>query len=282
MTLIDSDPLPDFRSVKLTREQRLLTITLNQPDSLNAVNFIMHEELADVFAFAAADEHSDVVVLTGAGKAFSAGGDLDHIAHNAANPELFENEIRQARRIIYSMLELEKPLVCRMNGHAVGLGATLALFCDVVFAADTAKIGDPHVAIGLVAGDGGAVIWPQLIGFARAKEYLLTGELLGAQKAEDIGLINHCVQASELDAAVAAFCEKLLQGTTNAIRGTKALINLELKRIVERAIDVGLAYESESQRSGEHREGVQALQEKRRPVFSRSAGQPIDMTKPDG
>ena len=105
-----------------------------------------------------------------------------------------------AKRIVYTMLDIDKPIVCRLNGHAVGLGATIALLCDIVFGAEGAKIGDPHVGIGLVAGDGGAVIWAQRIGLARAKEYLFTGELLTAQKAAEIGLINHCVPLDELDA----------------------------------------------------------------------------------
>jgi enoyl-CoA hydratase len=282
MGLSVTDALPGYETLALTRDNRLLTITLNQPDSLNAVNLRMHEELAEVFIFAATDEHSDVVVLTGAGKAFSAGGDLEHIAHNAANPELFDNEVRLAKRIVFAMLDLDKPLICRMNGHAVGLGATLALLCDVIFAAETAKIGDPHVALGLVAGDGGAAIWPQRIGFGRAKEYLLTGELLTAKKAEEIGLINHCVSLDELDAAVEAFCARLLQGSSNAIRWTKVLINLELKRVANAVMDAGIAYEAISQRSADHREGVKALQEKRKPVFGQPTVPASKQSKPEG
>jgi enoyl-CoA hydratase len=253
----------------LTRKDRLLTITLNRPDTLNAVNLQMHEELAEVFVFALADAHSDVVVLTGAGRAFSAGGDAEHISNNAANPHLFDEEMRLAKRIVFAMLDLDKPLICRLNGHAVGLGATLALLSDVIFAADTAKIGDPHVAVGLVAGDGGAAIWPQRIGFGRAKEYLLTGEILTAKRAEEIGLVNHCVPAAELDKAVDAFCERLLNGSRNAIRWTKVLLNLELKRIAHAVMDAGIAYEGVSVRSADHREGVQAMLEKRKPVFGR-------------
>lgn len=260
-------PVRQYNRLILTRTGRLLTITLNRPELMNAVELEMLQELADVFTYAAADPDSDVVVLTGAGRAFSAGGDLEHIAGNAARPEQFEYEARLAKRIVFSMLDLEKPLICRLNGHAVGLGATLALMCDVIFAVDTAKIGDPHVALGLVAGDGGAAIWPQRIGFGRAKEYLLTGELLTAAKAQEIGLINHCVAASELDAAVAAFCDRLLKGATKAIRWTKVLINLELKRVVHSLLDTGLAYEALSAHSADHREGVRALQEKRKPVF---------------
>ena len=259
--------LPTFRTIELRRDGRLLTITLNQPDSMNTVNLAMHEELAEVFVFAARDELSDVVVFTGAGKAFSAGGNLDHMWKNATNPHLFDSEVRLAKRIVFAMLDLDKPLVCRMNGHAVGLGATLALLCDVVFASNKAKIGDPHVALGLVAGDGGAVIWPQLVGLPRAKEFLLTGELLAATRAAEIGLVNHALPPEELDGAVDAFCQKLLKGSTNAIRWTKVLLNLELKRVANAMMDAGIAYEAITVRSADHREGINALREKREPNF---------------
>lgn len=266
---ITAHALPSYKTIVLGRRGRLLTITLNRPDKLNAVNPDLHEELAHVFGFAARDEHSDVLLLTGAGKAFSAGGDLEQIAKNAAHPELFDQELQQAKRIVFAILDLEKPLICRLNGHAVGLGATVALLCDVIFAVENAKIGDPHVAIGLVAGDGGAAIWPQRIGFGRAKEYLLTGELLTAQKAAEIGLINHCVPAAELDNAVDAFCERLLKASPKAVRWTKVLINLELRRIATAVLDAGIAYEAVTGRSAEHRASVDALLEKHRPDSER-------------
>ncbi len=263
----NADAPGEYKTLLLTRAGRLLTITLNRPEALNAINLDMHDELAAAFDFACADPHSDVILLTGAGRAFSAGGDLDHLARNAAHPELFDHEIQIAKRIVFAMLDLDKPLIGRVNGHAIGLGATLALLCDVVFAADHSKIGDPHVAIGLVAGDGGAAIWPQRIGYGRAKEYLLTGDLLNAQRAEQIGLINYCVPADALDGAVSAFAQRLLNGASGAIRATKALINLEQRRVFETLMDAGLAAEARSVRSADHREGVKALREKRKPVF---------------
>jgi len=259
--------LPHYQTLRIERTDRLLTVEMNRPELLNAVNLLMLTELSEVFIYAASDPHSDVVLLTGAGRAFSAGGDLEHIAGNAEHPERFEHEARLAKKIIFSMLDLEKPLICRLNGHAVGLGATLALMCDVIFAVDSAKIGDPHVALGLVAGDGGAAIWPQRIGFGRAKEYLMTGELLSAPKAEQIGLINHSVAAAELDDRVDAFCRRLLEGATKAIRWTKVLVNQELKRVVHSVLDTGLAYEGLSAHSADHKEGVRALLEKRKPVY---------------
>lgn len=259
--------LPPFGSIALERHGRLLRMTLNRPESLNAFNLELHDELPEALGFAGSDPGSDVILLTGAGRAFSAGGDIAHMERNAANPQFFDHEAWQAKRIVSTMLDIDKPLVCRMNGHAIGLGATIALLCDVVFAVNTAKIADPHVGIGLVAGDGGAVVWAERIGLARAKEYLLTGEALGAQKAADIGLINHCLPAEELDAAVEAFCLRLLGGAQNAIRWTKRLTNMELKRIASAVMEAGIAYESLSVRSADHREGIAALKEKRSPRF---------------
>lgn len=260
--------LPHFDTILLERRDRLLVMTLNRPDDLNAVNLALHDELPEALAFAGRDKRSDVILLTGAGRAFSAGGDIAHMEHNAANPHLFDHEARQAKRIVFALLDIEKPVVCRMNGHAVGLGASIALLCDVIFAAEGAKIGDPHVGIGLVAGDGGALIWAQRIGLTRAKEYLLTGELLPAAKAAEIGLINHCVPADQLDDAVNGFCQRLLDGAPNAIRWTKVLTNMELKRIASAVMEAGIAYESISVRSADHREGIAALKEKRSPRFT--------------
>jgi enoyl-CoA hydratase len=265
----DDSRLPRFETIALTRSGRLLTVTLNRPDTLNAIDDQMHDDLVDVFAFVTGDEHSDVIVLTGAGRAFSAGGDFAHLAHMAAHPDVFDRDATRAKRIVFSILDLEKPLICRLNGHATGLGATLALLCDVIFAADSAKVGDPHVTVGLVAGDGGAIVWPERIGFARAKEYLMTGELVPAKKAEELGLINHCLPL-ELDAAVDAFCQRLLDGSTNAIRWTKVLVNLELKRRAHALMDAGIAYEAVTVRSADFREAVDALRNKRLPIFRKA------------
>ena len=264
-------PVPNYKTITLARKDRLLTITLNRPDTLNAVNLAMHEELAEVFQFAARDQGSNVIILTGAGRAFSAGGDLDHMAHNAAHPELFDEEASLAKRIVFALLDVDKPVICRMNGHAVGLGATLALMCDVIFAAENARIGDPHVGVGLVAGDGGAAVWAYRIGLGRAKEFLLSGDLLTARRAAEIGLVNHCVAPEGLDEAVDVFAQRLLNGATSAIRYTKVLMNLELKRIAHAVLDAGVAYESLTVRSADHCEAVQALREKRKPNFGRKA-----------
>lgn len=254
-----STDLPHFDTIALTRAGRLLTIAFNRPDTMNAFDKVMHDEFPAALDFAAADEGSDVIVLTGHGKAFSAGGDLAHIAHSAAHPELFDHEIAMAQRIVETLVDMEKPVVCRLNGHAVGLGATIALLCDIIYASDRAKIGDPHVNIGLVAGDGGAIAWPQRIGLTRAKEYLLTGELVGAVKAAEIGLINRALPLEELDGAVAELCAKLLAQPQFALRKTKALTNLETRRLCDLLLAPGLEWEAQSVRSADHRAAIAAL-----------------------
>ena len=165
-----------YQTLTFARRGRILTITMNRPEKLNAVDARMHEELARVFYDVALDEEADIVVLTGAGKGFSAGGDFGWFQDMIDDRKVWERTRLEGKRIVYSLLDLEKPVIAKINGPAMGLGATMALFCDVIFAARSARIGDPHVSVGLVAGDGGAVIWPQLIGYARAKELLMTGD----------------------------------------------------------------------------------------------------------
>ena len=260
----------EYQTLKFERRGRVLEITFNRADKLNAVSAQMHEEMSRVFADADRDPDSDVLVLTGAGRAFSAGGDIAWMQQSIDEPAIFERTVREAKQIIFSLLDCEKPLIAKVNGHATGLGATVALFCDVIFAADTAKIGDPHVSVGLVAGDGGAVIWPQLIGYARAKEYLMTGELLSATDAARIGLINYAVPAAELDDRVKKFSDKLAAGAIKAIRWSKVSANIGLKQLAHSIMDTSLAYEALSSRTRDHQEAVKAFREKRSPVFKGS------------
>ncbi|MCY1228182.1 Crotonyl-CoA hydratase [compost metagenome] len=258
----------DYQHLILSRRGRVLEITLNRPEQMNAFNAGLHAEMARVFTDANNDPDSDVVVLTGAGRAFSAGGDIDSMKSATDDIDAFRTTAREAKQIIFSLLDCEKPIIAKVNGHAIGLGATIALFCDVIFAAETAKIGDPHVNVGLVAGDGGAVIWPQLIGYARAKEYLLSGEPLSAADAARIGLINHAVPAAELDERVNQFADRLAAGATAAIRWSKVSVNIGLKQLAHSIMDTSIAYEWLSSRSQDHREAANAFSEKRKPVFT--------------
>lgn len=262
------DFFKDYETITFSREGRILTITLNLPDTLNAVNAKLHTELSRVFLDANDDPDSDIVVLTGAGRAFCAGGDVDWMQDSIDNPEMFTLTGIEAKRIIFSQLDLEKPLICRMNGHAMGLGATIALSCDVVIAAEKAKIGDPHVSIGLVAGDGGAVLWPQLIGYLRAKEYLLTGDPIPAPEAARMGLINRAVPADQLDDDVYGLARRLAGGARKSIRWTKVVANLPLKQLAHSMMDASIGYETLSNISKDHQEAVSAFREKRKPAFT--------------
>jgi enoyl-CoA hydratase len=257
-----------YQTLRFDRRGRILTVTIDRPEALNAVNAAMHEDLARVFRDVQDDPGSDVVVLTGAGRAFCAGGDVAWFQAMIDDPAAFRRLVPEAKKIVFDLLDLEKPIVCRLNGAAAGLGATLALLCDVIVAADTARIGDPHVRMGLVAGDGGAVIWPQLVGFAKAKELLMTGEMLTAQEAERLGLINHVVPVAELDAKVYGLAEKLAGGATLAIRWTKTVVNIPLKEIAHTLMDASLAYEVMSNVSADHQEAVSAFREKRPARFT--------------
>jgi enoyl-CoA hydratase len=178
---------------------------------------------------------------------------------------MFEATVREARQIVLGILDCEKPVVARINGPAVGLGATIALLCDVSFMARTAYISDPHVNVGMVAGDGGALIWPQLIGFARAKEFLFTGDSITADDAARIGLVNHAVDDADLDDRVEGFCDRLAAQPQLALRYTKQTANVALKQLAPAVLDVGLGYESLTNVSAEHVAALTAFKAKRTP-----------------
>ncbi|MCR5859699.1 enoyl-CoA hydratase/isomerase family protein [Mesorhizobium sp. J428] len=258
-----------YEAIEVGREGRKLTLTLSNPAALNAVTARMHAELSTIFIDAGQDDETDVVVLTGAGTAFCAGGDINWMQTLLDAPGGMAGIGIEGRRIIHSLLDLDKPVICRMNGDAIGLGATLALFCDVVIADRNARIGDPHVRVGLVAGDGGAVIWPQLVGYSRAKQFLMTGDLIGAERAEAIGLVNIVVPADKLDEEVARFADKLLRGAQHAIRWTKMSVNIGLRQLADSVLDASLGYEVASSMLPDHREAVAAFREGRRPAFDR-------------
>ena len=247
---------------------RVLTATITGPNPVNGVDEAMHHELAQVFTDLERDPDSDIIVLTGAGRAFCAGGDFDWFEEQIAHPERFRAIGWEAKRIVHSLLEMEKPILCRLNGAAAGLGATIALMCDIIIAAETAVIGDPHVKVGLVAGDGGAVIWPALIGAARAKEMLMTGDMVPAPKAAAMGLINHAVPADQLDAKVAEIVAKLAGNPRWAVRWTKVVANQPLRVAAQQLMDAAIPYETLSNLMADRAEAVRAFREKRAPKLT--------------
>lgn len=262
-----SDWQSKYRVITFARDRGVLTVSFSRTDKLNAVDARMHTEMSWLWADVARDEATRAVVLTGAGTAFSAGGDIDWFKN--MTQEALDTLFVEARRIIVDMLEVPQPIVSAVNGAATGLGATLALMSDVIYASESATIADTHVLAGIGAGDGGVVIWPWLCGMARAKEFLMTGQKLSAREAHDIGLVNHVVEPDQLMAVATKMARRLADGPQLAMRATKASLNKILREAVNLTLDTSLALEKECFHSAEHRECIDAFLEKRKPQFNR-------------
>jgi enoyl-CoA hydratase len=257
-----------YKTLRFDRAGRVLTITIDMAEKLNVVTEQLHNEMARVFNDAADDPDSDVIILTGAGHVFCAGGDMNWLRDEMVTGLMpFVVESRTMKRIVHGLLDCPKPVIARVNGDAMGFGASIALLCDVVIAVETARFADPHVKIGLSAGDGGALIWPQLIGYAKAKHYLLTGDPIGAIEAERLGLVTFALPAAEFAGFAEKYAERMARGAQTAIRYTKITTNLGLRNLLTSVFEAGAAYEGLCKHTADYREGVSAFLEKRRPVF---------------
>ena len=251
-------------------KDKVAVATLNRPESLNAIGGGLHEALEEFLHEIGTDDSVNAVVLTGAGRAFSAGGDVKGMATSSDEGQQRPHMslLRSPKYLIQNFLNCEIPVIAAMNGVAAGLGATIALMCDVIFMSDAARIGDTHVRAGLVAGDGGAVIWPHLVGPHRAKELLMSGRLLNAEEADRIGLVNHVVPADSLMDEAMAFATELANGPTVAIRLTKMAINRQIWNALNTSLEFGLAAEAITFQTQDHKEATAAFVEKRAPNFT--------------
>jgi enoyl-CoA hydratase len=256
-----------METIRLERDGDVLVATIDNPASdMNTVDGVLHAELAELFRNLRRETSARAVLLTGSKKAFSAGGDfgwfptLDSVAR-------LDHLRLDARQLIWDLLDVELPIVCALNGPAVGLGASIALLCDVVVMADTASVVDPHVRVGIVAGDGGTAIWPLLVGPSRAKQYLLTGDPVPAAEAERIGLVNEVVPAADLPDRGRWWAHRLAAGAPLALRYTKIAVNAQVKRALLESFDLATALELTTFLSEDHQEALAALREKRAPKF---------------
>ena len=245
----------------------VLRVTMNNPGRLNSADAVMHAELARIWRDVDEDEAVRAVVLTGAGTAFSAGGDFDMIQAIMDDFPTRARIYKEARAIVMTLIECEKPVVSAMRGPAVGAGLVCGLLADISLATPEARIIDGHTRLGVAAGDHAAIVWPLLCGMAKAKYYLLLCEPLSGAEAERIGLISQVVPDAELDAKAVEIAGKLADGPAHAIRWTKHTLNHWL-RTAGPAFDASAALEMLGFTGPEPREGLAAHREKRKPKWT--------------
>ena len=245
---------------------RVLRLTMFNPGKLNAADAVMHAELSRVWRDIDTDVSVNSVILTGAGAAFSAGGDFAMIGEIIADFETRARIWKEAKDLVYNLINCSKPVVSAMRGPAVGAGLVCGLLADISIASKTAKIIDGHTRLGVAAGDHAAIVWPLLCGLAKAKYYLLLCDSLSGAEAERIGLVSLCVEDNELDAKAEEVALRLASGPQSAIRWTKYALNNWLRQMGP-TFDASLALEFLGFSGPEVKEGLAAHQEKRRPVF---------------
>ena len=246
--------------------ERILRITFNRPERLNALDAVGHREITYVWREVDEDPDVDVVILTGAGKAFSAGGDFEMIEEIIDDFDTRARTWKEARDLVYNIMNCGKPIISAINGPAVGAGLVAGLMADISIVARSVSLTDGHTRLGVAAGDHAAIIWPLLCGMAKSKYYLLTCERLSGEEAERIGLVSLCVDDEELAERALAVALTLKEGAQSAIRWTKYSLNNWL-RMAGPTFDASTALEMLGFTSPDAREGLKALQEKRGPSF---------------
>jgi enoyl-CoA hydratase/carnithine racemase len=252
--------LPDAIQVEADGPVRI--VRLNRPEHLNATNHELHEGLAALFGQLDADADARAAVLTGNGRAFSAGGDFDYLDELTRDADLRHDTLVAGRRIVTGMVGCRLPIVAAVNGPAVGLGCSLVALSDVVYMAESAHLADPHVLIGLVAADGGPVTWPLLMSLQLAKEYALTGDRISAERAAAIGLANHVVPDAEVVTEAVACAHRIARLPKQAAEDTKRILNLHLERAVLATLDFALSAEERSFTSPEVRANLDRMRSK--------------------
>lgn len=273
---VPHDKYSDFEHLSFERPRPgVLLVTLDRPEVLNAANVVMHREMSDIWSVIDEDDDVFVSVVTGAGRAFSAGGDLEMIEEMTHDYEALLVQWRDAGAIVERMLQARKPVISAINGVAVGAGLAVALLADVSIVAESARLSDGHVRLGVAAGDHAALLWPMLCGFARAKYYLLTGDFIDGREAERIGLVTRCVADDRVIEESLEIAERLAKGSATAIQWTRRVLNQHMRQGLP-VFGESLALEMLGFMGPDAREGLAAIRERREPRFG-----PADFGSPE-
>jgi enoyl-CoA hydratase len=249
--------VPD--EVEIAADGPLRIVRLNRPEQLNATNHVLHQGLAELWPQIDADVDARAVVLTGNGRAFSAGGDFDYLDELIADPQLRKLSLTHGRMIVTGMVGCRVPIIAAVNGPAVGLGCSLVALSDIAFMARSAHLADPHVLLGLVAADGGPITWPLLTSLMLAKEYALTGDRISAERAAAVGLVNHVCDDGEVMDKALECARKIAALPRQAVEDTRRVVNLHLQRAVLATIDFALTAENRSFDSADLRANLDRL-----------------------
>ena len=252
----------ELAGIEVTTDGPVRIVTLNDPDNLNAFSEQMHESFTALWSHVQTDTDARAVVLTGAGRAFSAGGSFEDFERRRVDLAFRARSMEQASEIVHAMLDFPLPVVAAVNGPAVGLGCTIVQLCDIVFIAEKAFLADPHVSVALVAGDGGATGWPANTSLLKVKQYLLTGDRIPSDAAVDLGLANFAVAADTLITDAVAFAQRLAAQPPQAVQQTKLVLNQHLKANAERTLAMGLAAETASHDTPEYAASAEAMKPK--------------------
>ena len=252
-------------AIILERSEGILQITLNRPHVLNALSMEMIEGLRTIMEDAKEDDEVKVLIITGAGDAFSSGADLTDVQ---ASCGFVKEGCPKAQKLVLSILDLEKPVIAAVNGYATAGGCELALACDIRIASETAKFGELFIRIGLIPGMIGVYLLPRLIGVARAKEFIFTGDIIDAEEAYRIGMVNRIVPVERLQDEAMEMAAKLAKGPLKAIGKAKSAIHRGLDSDLMGTLDHVAMVQNGLSDSEDHAEGVNAFLEKRKPKFT--------------
>ena len=264
----NTGPMTTFETMRLERDGDIATLTLTRPELLNRIDAAAHRELVAGFRELQAMSGLRAVLFEAEGRVFSAGGDFELMLQAHADLRVRTEMIQEALQVVQALLDISAPVVVALHGDAIGLGATVVLAADAVVTHATVRIADPHVAIGLVAGDGGCLVWPQAVGMMRAKRHLLTGDPVSGEEAHRIGLVSDLVEREEVPAAARALAERLAALPPLAVQGTKRALNEVLRHRFAEVMAISLANELTSLGSDDLREAIAAFKERRTPTFT--------------